>query len=482
MGAMDALSLAAFVAGFAVVLGSFVAAHLGRARAHVLQTLSALLGVASIAALVALGVNLVARFADTEPLALAAAGLGGAAIAELAVLAFVRGMNRLADQEELLSRGRERVAAALDAHAEERVRELERTLARERANAGHLLGQQERKLTSERRDMVARQADRARAELAQSIEQIQERLEQRLAAWAADLDRGQRALEARLNALAKRQSETITAYEARLAAWAADLDRGQRALEARLNALAKRQSETITADEARLAADSDYLRTVTEEQQAALGRLRTELERVGREILQEGRAEMEAHGDERRRALVELGTRLREQERELRERVEREEGESLSRITAIFADVERRQRANLERALDRAASRLAEDAERRFDAQIRESREKTAQRLSNELDKAMEQFARRSEKEISERINEAAHAAAGSLERRIADITRAAEAQHEVAAERLNVITRRLNDALAQADRRIAAFETQIESEVEARRESLERSIRAGEA
>jgi hypothetical protein len=446
MGAMDALSLAAFVAGFAVVLGSFVAAHLGRARANVLQALSALLGVASIGALVALGVNLVARFADTEPLALAAAGLGGAAIAELAVLAFVRGMNRLADQEELLSRGRERVAAALDAHAEERVRELERTLARERANAGHLLGQQERKLTSERRDMVARQADRARAELAQSIEQIQERLEQRLAAWAADLDRGQRALEARLNALAKRQSETITAYEARLAA------------------------------------DSDYLRTVTEEQQAALGRLRTELERVGREILQEGRAEMEAHGEERRRALVDLGTRFREQERELRERVEREEGESLSRITAIFADVERRQRANLERALDRAASRLAEDAERRFDAQIRDSREKTAQRLSNELDKAMEQFARRSEKEISERINEAAHAAAGSLERRIADITRAAEAQHEVAAERLNVITRRLNDALAQADRRIAAFETQIESEVEARRESLERSIRAGEA
>lgn len=446
MGAMDALSLAAFVAGFAVVLGSFVAAHLGRARAHVLQTLSALLGVASIGAAVALGVNLVAPFADTEPLALAAAGLGGAAIAELAVFAFVRGMNRLADQEELLSRGRERVAAALDAHAEERVRELERTLARERANAGHLLGQQERKLTSERRDMIARQADRARAELAQSIEQIQERLEQRLAAWAADLDRGQRALEAQLNALAKRQSEAITAYEARLAA------------------------------------DSDYLRTATEEQQAALGRLRTELERVGREILQEGRAEMEAHGDERRRALVELGTRFREQERELRERVEREEGESLNRITAIFADVERRQRANLERALDRAASRLAEDAERRFDAQIRESREKTAKRLSHELDKAMEQFARRSEKEISERINEAAHAAAGSLERRIADITRAAETQHEIAAERLNVITRRLNDALAQADRRIAAFETQIESEVEARRESLERSIRAGEA
>jgi hypothetical protein len=445
MGAMDALFIGLFVAGYGIVFASFVAAYLGRASPLKLQALSAFLGVAAIGATVALGVNLVAPFADTEAVALAAAGLAGATVAELGVLAVVRGAKRLADEEALLSRGRERVAAALDAHAEERVLELERTLARERANAAHLLGQQERKLTSERRDLIARQADRARAELAQTIEQIQERLEQRLTAWAADLDRGQRALEARLNALAKRQSEAITAYEARLAA------------------------------------DSDYLRTVTEEQQTALGRLRTELERVGRDILQEGRAEMEAHGEERRRALGELSARFREQERELREQVEREESEALARIGGTYADVERRQRANLERSLDRAASRLAEDAERRFDAQIRESREKTAQRLSNELDKAMEQFARRSEKEIADRINEAAHEAAGKLERRIADVTRAAEAQHEVAAERLALITGRLNDALAAAERRIEEFETQIESEVEARRESLERSIRAAD-
>ncbi len=204
------------------------------------------------------------------------------------------------DADRLIEAGRRNVDAVVAEHERLRAAELENQLARERANAAHTLTQQERKLAAERRDQIARQADRARAELAKSIEQVQERLEQRLTAWAADLDRGQRALETRLTALAQRQAEAIKAYEARLAA------------------------------------DSDYLRTATEEQQAALGRLRVELQDVGRQLLQEGQSDLDLHADERRRALAELSARVRDQEKELREYVEREEADSLTRIQAAF--------------------------------------------------------------------------------------------------------------------------------------------------
>ncbi len=434
-----------FAAGLAVVAASLAAVLAERASRRFLLAATAVLAAAAAGCAVALGVDLVVGYVDTAPVLLATAGLAAAAVAEAGLHALVRGRDRLRATDRLLEAGRERIDAALAAHAEQRVRELETTLARERANAGHVLGQQERKLAAERRDAVARQADRARAELAQSIEQVQERLEQRLTAWAADLDRGQRALESRLNELARRQAEAIDAYEARLAA------------------------------------DSDHLRTMTEEQQAALARLREELQLVGRDILEAGRTEIEAHGDERRRALQELASRFRQQERDLRDHFEREQTEALGRVTAAFSGVERRELEKLERALDRAASRLGEEAERRFDAQIRQSREKSAQRLSNELEKAMDQFARRAEKEIADRINEAAQAAAGRLERRIGEVTRAAEAQHDIAADRMRIVGERLNAALVQAEERIAAFEAQIETEVTSKLEELERSIRAAE-
>jgi len=442
---MEYVFYGVFTAALGLVGLSFLLVCLRRVSPPTLLFLTGLLALGAAGAGVALGINIAEPFTKTEPIVLALGGLGAAIVAEIGLQAFLKGLARLREEERLVAAGEERITAALDSHAEDRARELEQTLARERANASHVLGQQERKLTIERRDLIARQADGARAELAKSIEQVQERLEQRLAAWAADLDRGQRALEARLNQLAQRQGDAIRAYEARLTA------------------------------------DSDYLRTMNEEQQTALARLRTELQQVGREVLEEGRAEMEIHTDERRRALTELATRLRDHERVVRESLDREEGESLTRVGAIFADVERRQRENLERALDRAAGRLADEAERRFDTQIKQSREKSAQRLSHELDKAMEQFARRAEKEIGDRIAEAAQATASKLERRIGEITRAAEVQHEVSAERLRMVTGRLNEALVDAERRIEAFELEIETEVTSRLESLGRSIRSAD-
>lgn len=442
---MEIVFQLAFAAAFGVVGLSLVALLLGRATPHNLLWLTALLVLGGLACLAALAANLITDWGETEPIVLGAAGFGAAAIAEGGLYALARGLGRLREQEVIVRRGEEHIAALLEASAEERGVELEQTLARERANASHLLGQQERKLTHERRDLIARQADRARAELADSIEQVQERLEQRLAAWAADLDRGQRALEARLNELARRQADAISAYDARLTA------------------------------------DSEHLKTLTEEQQAAVTRLRSELQQVGKAILEEGRSEMEAHSAERTKALEELTSRFRQAERDLREHLEREQGEATERITSGFSDIERRQRENLQRGLERSATRLTEDAERRFHGQIKQSREQSAQRLSHELDKQMEQFARRAEKEISDRIGEAAQDAAGRLERRIHDITRQAEAQHEVSGERLRAITERLDEALSRAEARIASFEEQIETQVTARLDAIERSFRSAD-
>lgn len=441
---METLLEIAFVVGLGVVFLSFVGVMFGWAEARLLLALTALLAAAAVAAAIGLGINLVDRFADTGPLVLAAAGLGAAAIAEAGLYPLRRGLGRIRDQRGAIEEARAHFAAELDAHAKERATELERTLARERANAVHALGEQERQLTRERRDLMARQADVARAELARSIGEVQERLEQRLTAWAADLDRGQRVLEARLNNLAQRQNEAVEAYDARLSA------------------------------------DAEHLKGATEEQQDALVRLRAELQQVAASLIEESRSEQEAHAAERERALKELAGRLRRRERDLRDQIEREEAEAHARLATGYEDATRRQLESLERSLDRAATRLTDEAERRFDAQIKQSREKSAERLSHELDKAMEQFAWRAEREISDRITEVAHATAASLERRIVDITRSAEAQHEVSAERLQAVSERLEDALKRAEDRIAAFEIQIESEVAAKREELERVIRAG--
>jgi hypothetical protein len=442
---METVFEIAFAAGFAVVLGSFVAVMFGSAPARLLLLLTGLLAAAALGAKVALGINLVERFAATGPLVLAAAGLAAAAIAEAGLYPLKRSLSRVRDERDAIEAARARFAEELEAHAKARAAELERTLARERANASHALGEQERQLARERRDLVARQADRARAELARSIGEVQERLEQRLTAWAADLDRGQRVLESRLTDLAQRQNRAVEAYEARLSA------------------------------------DAEHLRVATEEQQAALVRLRAELQQVAGSLLEESRAEQEAHAAERERALKELVGRLRVRERDLRDQVEREEAEARARLATGYEDAARRQRENLERSLDRAATRLVEDAERRFDSQIKAAREKSAERLSRELEKAMEQFARRAETEISDRLTDVAQATAARLERRIVDITRSAEAQHEVSAERLRTVSDRLEEALKRAEDRIAAFEIQIETEVATKREELERTIRAAE-
>src|SRR5262245_9637060 len=418
----------AFAAAIGVVALSLLAVVLGRASDRLLLGLTIALAVGAAVAVVLLGVDLVESFVDTDAAILAAGGLAAAAVAEAGLLALNRGLRKMQEIDELTAAAQQQIHDFAEEEARERILELERMVARERANAGHQLSEQERRLAEERRDTVERQAERARVELTQTVASVQERLEQRLMAWAADLDRGQRGLEQKLVELGQKQREAVSAYEARLAA------------------------------------DAERVDAASEEQRLALTKLREELQRFGTSFLEEGRNEIEIHAAERRRALHDVSERIRSRERALREQLERDEVESKARITAGLEEAERRHLAALERAFERASTRLSEYSEKQFDAQIKESREKAAERLSRELDRAIEQFARQAEKDVSDRIAEMAQTTAQRLQRRISDVARSAEAQHELAAERVRHLAARLEESLAVAEERQAALEAELDA------------------
>ena len=416
----------AVAAALLVVALSFAGVVTRRLGERAILAITIAFAVAAALAFAVVGVNLVEEFADTDVLLMAAAALAAAAIAEGGLYGFARGLRSLREVEQVADAAKANLSTALEAEAEARRKELDRMLARERAHATHLLGEQERAIAEERRTVVERQAERARVELTEAVASVQQRLERRLMAWAADLDRGQRELETKLTELGNRQREAAAAYESRLA-----------------------------ADAERLSASSDELRE-------ALTKLRKEFQRLATESLEEGRADIELNASERRRALHEVSERLRARERSLREQVEREEAEARARLTAGVAELERRQLAQLDRAFERAGTRLIEAAERRFDAQIKESRDRAAERLSRELEKGIEQFVRHAEKDVSDRIAAIARTTVDRLQRRIQDAARAAEVQQDMSADRVRLLADRLEEAVSAAEDRAAALEIEL--------------------
>jgi chromosome segregation ATPase len=418
----------AFAAALAVVAVSLVAVAFARVPQRLLLGSAVALGVVAIGGAVVAGLEIVEGTDDTALLLVTAGGLLVAAFCQTGLFLLARGLRRFADVERAAEEARTRLELYLEQHADERKAELERTLARERAEASHALGEQERRLAEERRDTVARQAEHARVQLTDAVADAQGRLETRLMAWAADLDRSQQELEGQLAKLSQRQKQALEDYDARLRA------------------------------------DAERLAAASEEQRKALAQLRSEFERLVTQFVEEGRAELEAHVAQRRSALLEVDERLRSRERALREQIDREEAESRSRLVAETAEVERRQLAQLEKTLDRAASRFSEDADRRFEAQIRESRDKSAERLSRELEKSIEEYVARAESEVSDRIVHLARHTAERMERRLRDVARAAEAQGEIAGDRLRHVTERLNEALEDAERRIAEYEREVDA------------------
>jgi hypothetical protein len=68
------------------------------------------------------------------------------------------------------------------------------------------------------------------------------------------------------------------------------------------------------------------------------------------------------------------------------------------------------------------------------------------------------------------------------MQKRTEEMARSAESQYEIATQRLRTISERLDEALASAERRIGAFQSQIEEEIEARVGELERTLRTPHA
>ena len=445
MDSMVAAVEIALAVGVAVVAASFVGVVLDRVSDRTLVSGVALLGVLAGAAGIVLAIGLALDRWSWEQLLVSFAGLVAVTAAQAGALGLSRGLRRLRAVEDERTKMLAELDRELELHTDRRLTELDRTLARERAETMHVLVEQERELRETRRREAEQEAELAETQLIETISQSQQRIEQRLSAWSADLERAQQQLKSRLEDLIRQQADALKAHEHRLSEHAAEVAE------------------------------------LEQEQNAAIARIRTELDRSIAEAAETAKTELEVHAADRRRALHEVGERLRARERSMREQVEREETEVRQQLAQIVEEVERRHLEQLERILDRAVIRLSEDAERRFDVQLRESREKTAERLSRELELSLDTFTRSAEKEVAARIAEAAQASAMRLQRQIDDVVRAAEAQTTLSNERIQALTERLERSLESANDRLLGFEAHVELELSTKLTEIERALRAAE-
>ncbi len=335
------------------------------------------------------------RRSHPRDLALAAGGLTACAFACGASLAVAWALARAADTEAQVVSARDRLRELVDAEAEERAAELERTLARARADSVSLLAEEERRIAEERRTAFSARERELVGSLTDALVGVQAHVSQRLADWKRDLDRGADATKERLAELAERQKQLLA-------------DAG-----------------------ARLDADAERLSTESETQRASLVRLRAELDKALEEILAAARSEIDGEAAERRRALHELEERMRLREKELMERIEREEVEAAQRIRSGFEDVQRRQIEQVTRTVERATTSYADEATQQFAALIKSNRENAARRLARELDRAVETFARQAEVVLAERLAHVGDAGAQRLEKRLAEAAASLERQRD---------------------------------------------------
>jgi hypothetical protein len=374
-------------------------------------------------------------------LAVAAGGLTGCLLAASAALLLQRALVRTHAMDANLEEAQTTLRALVARETAESAAELERSLARARADSVSLLADEERRIADEHRREFAEREREVAASLTEALTATQTQVEQRLAGWAQDLDRAAEMTKARIAELAQRQKQLVSEVDVRL-----------------------------TADAERLAADS-------EEQRAAVQRLRAELDKTLDEVLAGARSEVDTHAADRRRALHELDERLRRRERELLERIEREEGEVAHRIRSGFEEVERRQIEQVARTVERATTAHSEEAAQQFAALVKSSREGAARRLSRELDRAVEVFAREAEGVLAERLAHVGDAGAQRLETRLAEATKALERQRD---ERLASLDGRMVELEAEIRRRIEELGADAEAEravIEARLQELLRRL-----
>jgi hypothetical protein len=410
----------AFAAGV-VVAGAAVAGTLaGRIPRRVLAGLAALLGIGAAAGWVVFGL-------DTDSgTAVAAGGLTICAAAVLLTIplgdALARGRRIDAELESAEARLRE----VAELETKMRTEELERTLARARADSSSQFAEEERRLAEARRNELVERERRISSELGEALALVERRVEQRLADWSGDLDRIQQGMTSRLAELAQRQHDAV----------------GQA--------------------HARLEADMEQLKTASEEQRTILAKLREEFERAALEAGAAARREVEVHESERRRSLHEVSERLRQRERELRDRIAAEETDAVGRIQSGFADVERRQIDQLTRIVDRTANRLSEAAVEQFSATVKAARDDAAKRLSRELDRAVAQFAHDAQSVLAERLAQVSDAGAARVDRKLNDIVRRIEGRRD---EFLGDFQKRFSDVESDLRSQIRALAADAEAE-----------------
>ena len=426
---MTVISLFELLFGVGVVLagGTLASAATGGRRAVAVGAVLALGALAGAA-------WITFAFDSREELALSAGGLTVCLAAAAVALPFRRAVARNRRVDEELERAQQDLRRLVASETAGQAAELERLLARGRADSVSRLNEEERRLGEERRHLVAEREQAVSAELAEALAAVQRRVENRLAGWAEDLERAQHNLTTELARMGERQRQLIAEAEAR-----------------------------ILTDLERLEAESANER-------ASITKLRDDLGRAAQEIVSETNAELEQHATDRRRALHELGERLRRRERELTERIEREETEATERIQAGFADVERRAVEALERSADRASSRYSEEAAQQFAGAIKAAREDAARRLSRELDRAVEAFAREASTVLAERLAQVGDAGAQRVDKRMGGIAAGLERQRDELAAALeqrladyeNELRRRLQTLVADVDSERAVLEARL--------------------
>jgi hypothetical protein len=427
----------AFAGGVLLAAATLALAALERLGRRTILAIAGLVGAAATAAWVAFALD------PSRSAAIAAAGLTACLLAVIGALALRRGLmtGRAVDQQ--LNLVRQELDAVVAREVRQRSEELEHALARARADAVSTFADDQRRLSEERRRATSESEERARAKLVEALGGIQAKVEQRLVAWSSDLDRAEQALSKQLKELARRQRELIASAETRMAA------------------------------------ESERLSSTDEEQRAAVARLREDLTRSAQEAAATADAELESHALERRRALHEIEERLRVRERDIGQRIEREQAEAARRIQSTFADVERRQVEQLERVLERAAGRFSDAAAQQFDKSIKTAREDAAQRLSRELDRSIQMFAREGESMLAERLAQVGDAGGMRLEKKLAQVAKALERQRD---EFVSVTERRLAELDADFRARlsgVAADENAERSALETRLQELARRIDA---
>jgi hypothetical protein len=419
----------AFAAATAVAALALGLAALRKAPTRLLLALTILIGGAAVA-----GWTFWALRHHRE-LAVAAGGLSTAALAAAAAAALRRAHGRGEAFEAHLATAQARLDEQITAEAAARGAELERTLARARADSVSLLQEEERKLAEEhRREFVQRQHEIADALTAQLTE-TQAQVEQRLTGWSQDLDRA---------------AETMKSH---------------------LGEIVQRQRQLVSDVEVRLAADAERFSAESEEQRAALARLRSDIDKALEDALAAAHSEVETHSADRRRALHELDERLRRRERELLERVEREEADAAARIRSDFDDIVRRQVEQMERIVERATSTYTDEAAQQVANLVKTSREDAARRLSRELDRSVEVFAREAEAVLAERLAHVGNAGAQRLERKLEDATKVLERQRDEWLAALDVrivevesdVRRRLEELSADAEADRAVLEARLQ-------------------